>query len=155
MQPYYLAWYGFFEQVKLADTYVFYDDVQYVKRSLMNRVDIKTEAGTNWLTIPLRGIHQGDLICDIICYEESRWRADHLCRLELSYRDAPFFEDMYSLASDIFENTSEKLADVTINGIHKVCNYFGLHDGKEFYLSSDLKIGGTSSQRLLNQISRF
>ena len=150
MQPYYMAWYGFFEQIKLADIYVFYDDVQYVKRSLMNRVDIKTGNGTEWMTIPLKKLHQGDLLCDIACHEESNWRKDHLDRLRLSYKQAPFFEDMFSLAGDIFNCTGERLSDVTITAIRKISSYFGLDKGKEFYLSSELKIGGKSSQRLLN-----
>jgi len=150
MQPYYFAWYGFFEQIKFADIYVFYDDVQYVKRSLMNRVDIKTENGPSWLTIPLNKMHQNYLINQVTCYEESKWRADHLNRLKQTYKNTPFVNEMYNLACDILHNTEERLSDVTITAIRKICHYYNLDRKVEFYLSSELNIEGKSSQRLLN-----
>lgn len=149
MQPYYLAWYGFFEQIKLADIYVFYDDVQYVKRSLMSRVSIQTSQGPKWLTIPLSNVHQGDLLCGINCHDESGWREKHLNYLQINYSKAPFFDDMYSLASSIILNSGKKLSDVTISGIRKICQYFNLDRNKTFYLSSDLNIQGSGTERLV------
>ena len=153
MQPYYLAWYGFFEQIKLTDIYVFYDDVQYVKRSLMNRVSIETPRGPKWLTIPLSNVHQRELICNVHCHDESNWRKDHLNQLSINYREALYYQEMYNLASDILLFSGEKLSDVTISGIKKICQYYNLTNNKSFYLSSDLKIPGLSTERLVN-ISR-
>ena len=39
---------------KFHRLFVFYDDVQFVKGSLFNRVQIKTKDGIRWLTVPLR-----------------------------------------------------------------------------------------------------
>lgn len=150
MQPYYLAWYGFFEQIKLADIYVFYDDVQYVRRSLMSRVSIQTKHGPRWMTIPLKNVHQGDLICNVHCCDESDWRKDHLNQLRINYVKAPFYQEMYELASDILYNSGDRLSDVTISGIKKICQYFNITKSKSFYLSSELKIPGFSTERLVN-----
>ncbi len=149
MQPYYLAWYGFFEQIKFADIYVFYDDVQYVKRSLMSRVSIKTQSGSQWLSIPLSSVHQGDLIKDIQCFEKTNWREDHLNRLKEFYRNAPFFSEMYELASIILRNSDNMLISVTVTGILEICKYFGLDKNKIFIKSSDLNIKGEKTDRLL------
>lgn len=150
MQPYYLAWYGFFDQIKLADIYVFYDDVQYVRRSLMNRVSIETQGRARWLTVPLSDVHQGDLLCNVHCHEASGWRKDHLNQLSINYRKAPFFQEMYGLASEILSYPGNKLIEVTVSAIKKICQYYNLDEGRSFYLSSDLKIPGTSTARLVN-----
>jgi len=148
MQPYYLAWYGFFEQIKLADIYVFYDDVQYVKRSLMSRVDIKTPQGPKWLTVPVRKAHQDCLIKDIVCFEDDKWRENHLMQLRQNYSKAPFFKDMFDLASSILNDSGEKLIDVSISAIRKIAEYYQLDKKVTFLKSSQLGIPGESTQRL-------
>jgi hypothetical protein len=155
MQPYYMAWCGFFEQIKLADVYVFYDDVQYVKRSLMSRVDIKTQNGTQWLTVPLKKVHQEDLINNVLCHEESDWRKDHLRKLEIAYKNAPFFNEMMGLAQEIYDKSSAHLIDVTITAIKEISKYFNLIPENNFYYSSSLGIEGKSTQRLFDIASYF
>lgn len=155
MQPYYIPWYGFFEQIKLADIYVFYDDVQYIKRSLMNRVDIKTKNGSQWMTVPLKKVHQRDLINEVICHEESNWRTDHLNRLRQAYKDARYFNEMNDIAMSVYGNSSDNLSDVTITAIKTICAYFYLDKNTDFYVSSELKISGKGTQRLYDIAAYF
>ena len=54
LQPGYLPWLGFFEQLHCSDVFVIYDDVQYDKGSWRNRNRIKTANGIQWLTVPVR-----------------------------------------------------------------------------------------------------
>ena len=58
-QPMFFPWVGFLEQMRLADVYVHYDDVQFSKGSFTNRVQIKTPEGFIWLTAPLRNLRAG------------------------------------------------------------------------------------------------
>lgn len=150
MQPYYFAWYGFFEQFKLADIYVFYDDVQYIKRSLMNRVTIRTKDGDRWMTIPVKKVNQGALINEIRCDEEHNWIEDHLNILWQSYKNTPYFNDMYEIALSVLKNSSNKLVDITINAINKVVEYYELNITTQVYKSSELNIEGEGTQRLIN-----
>jgi len=53
LQPSYIPWRGYFHQIRKADVFVFYDDVQYDKRGYRNRNQIKTRNGKIWLTIPV------------------------------------------------------------------------------------------------------
>ena len=46
-QPMYFPWMGFFQQIAIADVFIFYSDVQFSKGSFTNRVQIKTSNGTN------------------------------------------------------------------------------------------------------------
>jgi hypothetical protein len=45
LQPGYLPWLGFFDQLRRADVFVYYDDVQYDKHGWRNRNRIKTQDG--------------------------------------------------------------------------------------------------------------
>ena len=42
LQPSYIPWRGYFDEIRRADLFVFYDDVQYDKRGWRNRNQIKT-----------------------------------------------------------------------------------------------------------------
>lgn len=53
LQPSYIPWRGFFHLIQKADTFVFYDDVQYDEHGWRNRNQIKTANGLQWLTIPV------------------------------------------------------------------------------------------------------
>ena len=47
----FLPWIGLFEQIRLADVFVHYDDVQMPRgRSFVQRVQIKTPRGQQWLS---------------------------------------------------------------------------------------------------------
>ena len=56
-QPMLFPWVGLFEQIRAADVYVHYDDVQFSKGSFTNRVQIKTARGPRWLTVPGASVH--------------------------------------------------------------------------------------------------
>src|SRR5204863_6245964 len=55
LQPGYLPWLGFFDQLQRSDCFIFYDDVQYDKNGWRNRNRIKSTTGEpHWLTVPVR-----------------------------------------------------------------------------------------------------
>ncbi|MEI7752425.1 MAG: WbqC family protein, partial [Candidatus Omnitrophota bacterium] len=53
LQPGYLPWLGFFEQMSRSDVFVIYDDVQYDKEGWRNRNRIKSANGIQLLTVPV------------------------------------------------------------------------------------------------------
>src|SRR5207237_6590866 len=87
-QPMLFPWVGMLEQLKAADTYVHYDDVQFSKGSFTNRVQVKTAAGVKWLTVPLEDAHLGTLIKDVRVASGRDWRRSQLDLLKQAYRGA-------------------------------------------------------------------
>ena len=59
LQPSYIPWRGYFDQIQKADVFVFYDDVQYDHHGWRNRNRIGGPRGGQWLTIPVH--HKGTL----------------------------------------------------------------------------------------------
>ena len=60
-QSMYFPWRGLLDQIRQADVFVYYDDVQLV-RGFCNRVHVKTLQGYKWITVPLLRKSQKQLI---------------------------------------------------------------------------------------------
>ncbi|MBI1280614.1 MAG: hypothetical protein GC179_20995 [Anaerolineaceae bacterium] len=148
-QPMFFPWVGMLEQIKLADIYIYYDDVQFSKGSFTNRVQIKTSDGFKWLTVPVNVV-LGQTIREVKADDRRDWRANHLAFLEQTYRDAPFVREMLTLVQTVYDRPLKTIADISTASTQALCNYFDLTESTEFMVSSTLGIGGHSSKRVLD-----
>lgn len=147
-QPMFFPWVGLFEQIRLADIYVHYDDVQFSKGSFVNRVQIKTNKGTQWLTVPLQNLTLGQEIREVQL-SQKKWRASHLAFLSQSYSKAPYKNDMLKLVEQVYNNDYTNISELAIASLEAVCSYFGIGNPRNFLYSSQLEIKGKSTQRVL------
>ncbi|HMG74737.1 MAG TPA: WbqC family protein [Pyrinomonadaceae bacterium] len=153
-QPMFFPWVGLFEQIRLADVYVHYDDVQFSKGSFVNRVQVKTSAGMKWLTVPLQNLRLGQEIRAVMIDDKTDWRRAHLDLLSQSYASSPFKDDMMSLVQSVYQRSARTIAEVAVASMEAICDYFSLTQGKNFATSSQLGIGGKSSQRVVDLVKR-
>ena len=148
-QPMFLPWIGLFEQIRLADVFVHYDDVQFPQgRSFISRVQIKTAAGTHWLTVPVDHAKSGKLIHEVIIFEEQDWRSKHLKSIRHAYAPAPYFSSMFAMAERLYSHGSERLAEFNINSTEQIAKQLGLTP--LFMRSSSMAVEGSSTERLVN-----
>lgn len=153
-QPMFLPWIGLFEQIRLADVFVHYDDVQLPQgRSFMSRVQVKGANGSFWMTAPIDRKRSGHLISECQYVDDAKWRAGHLLTLKHNYARAPAFAIMYRLAEEIYAYSGSDLAGFNQNAIEVLASFLGL--SKRFERSSALSIGGSSSQRLIDICHHF
>lgn len=153
-QPMFLPWIGFFEQVKLADYLVCYDDVQMPQgRSFMSRVQVKSSSGVMWLSAPIDRTLSGDLINNSYLLSQQNWRAKHLKTLHHCYAKAPFFKLMYELANQIYSFPNNNLSEFNKNAIKTINSWLGF--SPIYVNSSELKISGKSTQRLVDICNQF
>jgi hypothetical protein len=75
-QSMYFPWCGLIDQIRLADVFVHYNDVQ-LSRGFYNRVQVKTPQGTTLITVPLQKKHQNQLINKSYISYESDWIESH------------------------------------------------------------------------------
>lgn len=148
-QPMFFPWVGMLEQIRLADVYVHYSDVQFSKGSFTNRVQVKTAAGTKWLTVPLDDLRLGQSIDEVRICRRRDWRSQHLELLRQAYVRAPHVDDMLALVEGVYAADHELLDDLARASMASLCDYLGLSDGRRFVRSQDLGITGASSQRVL------
>ncbi len=149
-QPMFFPWVGLLEQVRLADVFVHYDDVQFSKGSFTNRAQVKTAEGMRWLTLPLSGLSLGQAIREVRLSASRDWRGEHLALLRRAYAGAPCADDMLGLVESVYAAADDGLGDLAIRGLLAVADYFGLARRTRFVHSSELGIAGKSSQRVLD-----
>lgn len=149
-QPMFFPWVGMFEQIRLADIYVHYGDVQFSKGSFANRVQIKTAQGVKWLTVPLQDVSLGQSIDEVQINVRIDWRAQHMDMLKQAYAAAPYCKEMLALVESVYRQPVDSIAMLSRLSIEACCNYFGLDAGRRFIDVRQLAIGGSSSQRVLD-----
>lgn len=154
-QPMYFPWVGMLEQIRLADHFVFYDDVQFSKGSFVNRVQIKTASGIKWLTVPLNGLSLGQRIQDVQIDCRRDWRRQHIDMLRQAYAGTPHLKDMLDLVKDVFDANPQTIGQLSELSMMALCRYFGLLQPRRFDHIGSLDIPGSGSQRVLDIVTRL
>lgn len=152
LQPSYIPWRGFFDIVRLVDTFVFYDCVQYDDRGWRNRNRIKTRNGPTWLTIPVnsKGAQTNGIpLNQIPIVWDTPWNKKHLAALTHSYSKAPFFRKYLPLLEEFYARRDLLLADFTCDLTVALSHNLGIQ-GTRFVRSSTLPAQGAKSDRLLS-----
>jgi len=151
LQPSYIPWRGYFDQVRRAELFIFYDDVQYDKHGWRNRNQVKTAQGRQWLTIPVhsRGATEGVPIHRVRIDWSKPWAANHLKALHLAYAKAPHFAEHVEWLESVYTRRDEFLADFTTWLTVEIAREVGI-TGTRFMRSSQIEgIDGKKTDRLI------
>jgi hypothetical protein len=155
LQPGYLPWLGFFEQMSKSDVFIIYDDVQYDKEGWRNRNRIKTAKGIQWLTIPvLIKFEEHPLINEVKINNTVNWRKKHLSSIKQNYSKAPFFKEFFSLFEEAYSKEWEYLIDIDMYFVVRLVECFEMGD-KRIIRSSTLNIEGDRIERLIKIYKLF
>lgn len=154
-QSMYFPWIGLLEQIKLADYFVHYDDVQFSKGSFVNRVQIKTPKGMQWLTVPLSDYHFGQKINEIQIKPENDWREHHLDLLKNSFVESPFASDALQLAEEVLSSDYSNLAEIARASLLALAKYFDLDIKTRFIDVDELDIKGSNTDRVLSVVKNL
>ncbi len=154
LQPGYLPWLGFFDQIKKSDIFIFYDDVQFDKHGWRNRNRIKSANGFFWLSVPvLTKDKPTQLILETHINNKINWNTKHIRAIQQSYSKSPYFNKYFPELESILSQNWINIAGLDIELTNMFCRW--LDFDKKFYRSSDLNITGCRSERLLNFCRHF
>ena len=156
LQPSYIPWRGYFDQIRRADLFIFYDDVQYDKHGWRNRNQIKSPQGKQWLTIPVHsgGVTQGIGIRDVKIDWSKPWPKNHLKALTISYSKAPYFKKYLPLLETFYSRHDEFIADFTIETTIALARELGIRHTR-FMRASELEgINGQKTERLIQILTK-
>jgi len=155
LQPGYLPWLGFFEQLHKSDVFVLYDDVQYDKHGWRNRNRIKTANGVQWITVPINfSLKDYTLLKDVRIDNKQNWKKKHLSSIKQNYSKAPFFKDYINIFEEAYSMDWEYLVDIDIHFIYKLSDALGI-ETKKIVRSSELNIKGDRIERLIKICKMF
>ena len=151
MQPTYFPWIGYFDLIDQSDTFVFYDDVQVVKRSWNVRNKIINNNNELFLTIPIKKTRHRDktLFTNAVINYDEKWSNNHLKSIESSYKKAPQFDRLIPVINDIFSIEYPTLGAFTTAIIISFSKLIGIKT--DFIFSSSLENTlGTKDERLVS-----
>lgn len=148
-QPMLFPWVGMLEQIRLADIVVIYSDVQFSKGSFVNRVQVKTNVGKKWMTVPLRDLRFGEVIDQVKIDSPAKWVPLHLSLLGRAFNSTPYAECALRLANDVYSSDYKSIGDLSCASMVAIADYFGILAGKKIIYSRELGVGGAGSERVL------
>lgn len=132
-QPYFMPYIGFWQEVSIVDKYIFFDDVNYIKKGWINRNNILVGGRKHLFTMELRNASQNSLINEIeICDSFDRLKKT----IFMAYRKAPYFDSTMCLIEKILSFDNKNLARFVGNSICEVSRFLGFKTS--FVFSSDL-----------------
>lgn len=129
MQPYIFPYIGYFQMIKAVDKFVFYDDVNFIKKGWINRNRILVNGKDFMFTIPLEKTSQNNLILESHIKQEvyTEWRNKIYITLEQNYKSSPYYNDTIELITKVFNQNKISISELAIESIKKVSEYLGLN----------------------------
>jgi len=155
-QPTYLSWIGYYGMISLSDTFVFYDDVQFERRSWQSRNKIsKNTSQSQWLTVPIVHNGQNEKINEVKIDYSTDWREKHWKSIYYEYCKTPYFKKYKDEIESIYASRHDTIIDLNIFIIKKIVGLLNMKPPK-FMLSSELKnVSGQKTDRLVSVLEKI
>jgi hypothetical protein len=128
MQPYIFPYIGYFQLINAVDTFVFYDDVHFIKQGYINRNNILLNKNKHSFTIPIQNISSFTTIKDTLISERpDHWNTKLIATFHQAYKKAPYFEQIMPLVDNILRGPfNRSVGDVAAESVQSVLNYLGV-----------------------------
>jgi len=133
MQPYIFPYIGYFQMVQAVDIFVFYDDVNFIKKGWIHRNNILINHEAYRFTIPCHKISQNKQINEIEHRFDLAEKDKFLKRIEQAYSNAPFFKEFYEQLLDFIKSENSKtISAIAANSVIFIANYLNIKTKFQF-----------------------
>ena len=147
-QPDFAPYIGFFERLLNIDLFIILDNVQFINDGWQHRDKIKTERGSDWLTLSLSSGRTFKRLNEISLSQNSKWRNDCINKVNHNYRKAKYFNDFFPKIKNLFLNPETSLVEYNLKFIEFFNEIFEIN--VPLIRSSELKVEGKSNELLIN-----
>jgi hypothetical protein len=134
MQPYLFPYIGYWQLIHSVDTFVIYDDVNFIKRGYINRNNIFQNGNSQLITLELIGASHNKIINEISIGNNAN---KLLKTLKQNYSKAPFFKNIFPLLEEILGDKEKDLSRFIGLSLVKIAKYLDIET--KFLYSSDIK----------------
>jgi hypothetical protein len=135
MQPYFLPYMGYFQLMNAVDTFVYYDDVTYIKQGWINRNYILLDGKDYRFTLELKAASSYKNINEI---EVGSNREKLYKTFVQAYSKSPYYEECDWLLYDIFHSGEKNLFNYITQVHFKIFKYLEI-DTTYLNASSNIK----------------
>lgn len=126
MQPYLFPYIGYFQLMVAVQKFVVFDDVHFINKGWINRNNILINGKPHLFTIPLKNASQNRLIKDIEIVEANGWRGKFFKTLEMGYRKAPYFTQVFTLVEKIMQVEKENISQLIVRSLQVINDYLSI-----------------------------
>ena len=134
MQPKLLPYIGYWQLIRAVDTFVIFDDVNFVKKSYINHNSILINHRANQFTLEIIGASQNKLINELSIGNNS---LKILKMISHNYKKAPNFKIIYPILEEIFNYGEKNLVNFIKFSFNKIMDFLEIQT--TFINSSDIK----------------
>ena len=133
MQPYFFPYIGYWQLLNEVDTFVIFDDVNFIKKGYINRNSILINGEAQHFTLELLGASQNKYIHQI---EVGENRYKLLKTIERAYKNAPQYETVLPLLESILNVQEKNLSRFLGDALTHIANFLEIET--EFIYSSNI-----------------
>lgn len=134
MQPYFMPYLGYFQLMRAVDTFIYYDDVTYIKQGWINRNYISLDGKDHRFTLELKNASSFKKINEI----EVGGNRDKLYKtLTQTYSKSPYYKDADWLLYNIFHSGENNLFSYILQTHFKIFDYLEF-DIRHLRVSSEI-----------------
>jgi hypothetical protein len=146
-QPQYLPWLPYCDKADSCDIFVYLDNVQFMRRGVQNRNQIKTPNGPAWLTVPVSAARD-DKIRHVRIARDRDWQKDHVLTIEHNYARAAAYERLNNgFKPLILDHPWDNLADLNVAVTDWMFAQLGIVCQR--LRASDLNVSGSKDELIL------
>jgi hypothetical protein len=133
MQPYFVPYLGYFQLINAVDTFVIYDDVNFIKQGWINRNRILLDEKPFLFHLQLSGVSSFKKINEI-GLGKNRFKV--LKTIQAAYNKAPYYLPTIALLDQIFNFETNNLSEFITNSLNLICKYLNIRT--KLILSSEI-----------------
>lgn len=134
IQPYFFPYLGYYQIINAVDTFVIYDDVNYIKKGWINRNRILLNNNQDKLiTLSLNKASQNKLINEIDILDNKQ---SLLSLIQSTYHKAAYRNEIVGFLQDCFSNEEINLSQFLADALKKTCSLLSMDT--DIVLSSQL-----------------
>lgn len=129
MQPYFFPYIGYFSLIHSVDHFMFFDDVQYLRKSWMSRNRLlNIEKNVPFYIRPdiIKPPYKS-LLPTVELVKNEKWKVKIIEQIKGYKNKAPYFKETHNMIEEILEKNYNYLVDFNSSSIMDICDRLGIH----------------------------
>lgn len=156
MQPYLLAYIGYYQLINAVDRYIILDDVQYIKGGWINRNRFLRGTAPAYFTLSVKKAgHALKINQRVFCEKNHAKDKDKLLKSMDFYRKAPFYKEGLEVVRRVTRCEDLNVSRFVINSIREVCRYLEITTPLEILSGMDYDRSLEKQERIIDLCRRL
>jgi len=126
MQPYFFPYLGYFQLIHAADTFVIFDDVNFIKRGWVSRNQLLINGQLHTFTVPVRQASRNKPINNLKLADFNDWSKKFKKKLTHCYAKAPYFEETTRVIFPLMDRNYHTLTHLLTDTIVAICQHLNI-----------------------------